>query len=202
MSEAKIIDITPDLLNDAVDCQVKAFLPDPIFEYFFPDPATREQKMRIVFDSGCRYRFMTGLPCLGLLLDGQIVGVANVTTPDEVTKTEEVDQLWEQVGIALGPEADERFEKYQALKAKHSPAVPHHYLVSLSVRPGFQGQGLGGQLLEAVCRLADVHPTSQATVLDTGTELNVKFYKKHGFQTIGEGDLDGVPGYWMLRNST
>ena len=80
-----------------------------------------------------------------------------------------------------------------------STKTQHHYLVSLAVRPGHQGMGLGGTLLQKVCKLAEDDPNSEATILDTCTDINVRFYNRHGFVSIGEGDVGDVRMVYLMR---
>ncbi|MCH8979225.1 MAG: GNAT family N-acetyltransferase [Armatimonadetes bacterium] len=195
-----VIELPEDRIDEAVDCLVTAFVDDPVFDYFFPrDGADRLGKLRALFEFGCRYRFVTGQPTLALDLEGQIVGVANVRTPGPVESSDEIDSLWDRASAVFGEEATRRFDDYVQLKEAIVPKTPHHYLVSLAIKPGHQGMGLGGTLLEAVCDLAEDDPGSEATILDTCTNINVKFYEKHGFEAIGEGDVGGVRMVYLKR---
>jgi len=77
------------------------------------------------------------------------------------------------------------FRKYE----KTFPKVPHYYLSLLAVAPGCQGKGVGSALLEPVLRICDKEKVPAYTATDT--ELNVRFYEKHGFRvndTIVTGD--------------
>lgn len=74
---------------------------------------------------------------------------------------------------------------------------PHWYLWVLGVRPERQGQGLGGQLIAPALALAD--RDGLTCYLETESERNVAFYRRHGFEVAREGE---VPGYglrlWMM----
>lgn len=193
-------DICEDQIAGAVECFVTAFVDDPVFEYFFPrDEPRRIEKLTALFEFGCRHRFITGQPLLALDLDGQIVGVACVRTPSAVEQSDEVDDMWKNVLAVFGEEASKRFDEYVRAKDAVVPKTPHHYLVSLAIRPGHQGMGLGGTLLESVCMMAEDDPLSEATVLDTCTDINVRFYNKHGFESIGEQDVGGVRMVYLMR---
>jgi len=76
---------------------------------------------------------------------------------------------------------------------------PHWYLAVLGVDPPRQGQGVGGSIIQPVLRRADME--GLPCYLETGTEIDVRFYRKHGFEVLTEGDLPlGGPRYWtMLR---
>lgn len=199
-ASAAVIYLAEDQIDEAVECLVIAFVDDPIFGYFFPrHEPDRLGKLRALFEFGCRYRLITGQPLLALDLDGQIVGVANVRTPGSIESNDEIDGLWEKASGIIGEEASARFNVYAQLKDSIVPKTPHHYLVSLAIKPGHQGIGLGGTLLEAVCKLAEDDPSSEATILDTCKDINVSFYEKHGFETIGEGDVGNVRMVYLKR---
>jgi ribosomal protein S18 acetylase RimI-like enzyme len=76
---------------------------------------------------------------------------------------------------------------------------PHWYLAVLGVDPPRQGQGVGGSIIQPVLRRADMERLP--CYLETGKEIDVRFYRKHGFEVLTEGDLPlGGPRYWtMLR---
>jgi ribosomal protein S18 acetylase RimI-like enzyme len=76
---------------------------------------------------------------------------------------------------------------------------PHWYLAVLGVDPPRQGQGVGGAIIQPMLRRADIERLP--CYLETGTEIDVRFYRKHGFEVLAEGDAPlGGPHYWtMLR---
>lgn len=75
----------------------------------------------------------------------------------------------------------------------------HWYLATLGVDPPHQGQGIGSALLQPVLARADAE--GLACYLETGREINVRFYAKHGFRVLRSGLAPlGGPRYWtMLR---
>jgi ribosomal protein S18 acetylase RimI-like enzyme len=76
---------------------------------------------------------------------------------------------------------------------------PHWYLWALGVDPPYQGQGVGGQLLQPV--LAEADAAGLPCYLETETERNVAFYRKHGFDvaTAGPDPRQGVMVWTMVR---
>ncbi|MNT60837.1 Acetyltransferase (GNAT) family protein [compost metagenome] len=56
----------------------------------------------------------------------------------------------------------------------------------LGVHPEFQGQRLGEQLLEALHHWCAEDAGSLGVVLDTGNPHYLDFYKRHGYEEIGE----------------
>jgi ribosomal protein S18 acetylase RimI-like enzyme len=85
-------------------------------------------------------------------------------------------------------------EKYH----RQSMKEPHWYLMMLGVSPDFQGQGIRGMLLEPVLQQADKEGFS--CYLETSTEDAVRFYQRHRFEVIGNGELSkGSPQYWTMK---
>jgi ribosomal protein S18 acetylase RimI-like enzyme len=76
---------------------------------------------------------------------------------------------------------------------------PHWYLAVLGVDTPRQGQGVHGSIIQSGLRRAYVEWLP--CYLETGKAIDVRFYRKHGFEVLTVGDLPlGGPRYWtMLR---
>lgn len=75
---------------------------------------------------------------------------------------------------------------------------PHWYLFMLGVAPAYQGQGVGGMLIEPVLQQSD--RDGIPCYLETSTERGVHFYQKHGFQMLQIGQLSPpAPCYWTMK---
>lgn len=87
---------------------------------------------------------------------------------------------------------------FQKLHRQDAP-MRHWYLNVLGVDPERQGQGVGGRLIAPILERAD--SDRLPCYVETGKEINVTFYQKHGFEVLREGDLPlGGPRWWtMLR---
>lgn len=85
--------------------------------------------------------------------------------------------------------ATERFHK--AVKG------PHWYLLAIGTRPDLQGTGLGSALIELGTSRADA--ARVPCYLETGTESNVAYYSRRGFEVTGEAKLFGFTLYGMVR---
>lgn len=84
----------------------------------------------------------------------------------------------------------------------HQACAPeaHWYLMVLGVAPQAQGQGIGGRLIAPV--LARAAQAGQACYLETMTERNVEFYRRHGFEVARQIALPGLglPLWAMLKH--
>jgi ribosomal protein S18 acetylase RimI-like enzyme len=70
---------------------------------------------------------------------------------------------------------------------------PHWYLWALGVAPASQGQGIGSRLLEPVLARADA--AGLPCYLETETERNAAFYRKHGFEML---TAEAPPGHDLM----
>jgi GNAT superfamily N-acetyltransferase len=76
---------------------------------------------------------------------------------------------------------------------------PHLRLEFFGVSTANQGEGIGTALIEHGHRRAD--ELAVPCYLETFSELNVGYYERRGYRTVGEFTIgNGVRGYGMLRS--
>ncbi|HLK26441.1 MAG TPA: GNAT family N-acetyltransferase [Caulobacteraceae bacterium] len=79
----------------------------------------------------------------------------------------------------------------------HPMQRPHAYLWFLGVTPAAQGHGIGSRLLKA--RLNGLDAAGTPAFLETATERNVAFYRRHGFEVIKQYRADpDAPCVWAM----
>ena len=86
-----------------------------------------------------------------------------------------------------------------AIEKLHERDVPnqHWYLMVLGVDPPYQGQGLGGAVLEQELRDADM--SGLPCYEETAKPINLTFYEKQGFVVNKEIAVPmGGPPLWTL----
>jgi ribosomal protein S18 acetylase RimI-like enzyme len=84
-----------------------------------------------------------------------------------------------------------------ALESRH-PTEPHWYLAGLGTDPSRQRTGVGAALMAP--GLAHCDGEGVAAYLETQTEANVPYYRRFGFDVVGELDLPGEgPHMWLMR---
>jgi ribosomal protein S18 acetylase RimI-like enzyme len=74
---------------------------------------------------------------------------------------------------------------------------PHWYLMTVGTRTARQGQGLGSTLVEMGTSRAD--DAGVPCYLETGTDSNIAFYRKRGFEVVGQADCYGYTLTGMIR---
>ncbi len=102
----------------------------------------------------------------------------------------------------LPPEKhDDAFAVLEQMDAAH-PTYPHWYLPWFGVRAAFQGQGIGGHLMER-CLVEFVDADRLPTYLETPNPRTISFYERHGFEVTGAAQAGGCPPItFMLRPGT
>ena len=88
------------------------------------------------------------------------------------------------------------FPSGQAMK-EHRPNHPFYYLYAIGNIPSAQGRGLGGRLMEA--GLEKVDQANMPAFLESSKESNISFYRRYGFEVVGEVVLvEGCPPEWLM----
>jgi ribosomal protein S18 acetylase RimI-like enzyme len=85
----------------------------------------------------------------------------------------------------------------QVMDRAHPMDRPHAYLWFLGVTPEAQGRGVGSRLLKA--KLDQFDQTGTPAFLETATERNVAFYRRHGFDVVSEYRPEAAaPRIWTM----
>jgi ribosomal protein S18 acetylase RimI-like enzyme len=179
----------------------RAFAHDPLYEYVFPDPATRERGT--AWDMGGVLRY--GIRFGEVLASPEKTACAVWLPPGETDFTE---ARMSDVGMLnaashIGEDADRRLNGFVHASEEHHRRIvarPHWYLVVLGVEPQAQSRGLGSALLMITLRRAahDKLPV----YLETINPRNVAFYERRGFVVRAEAPLPegDVTVWYMVRD--
>lgn len=176
----------------------RAFSPDPMFTWVFPDAATRpaalQRLMRVPLETGLRY---------GRVTTSHDAKAACVWIPPGPGIT--IPRMIRSGGLGVpfrtgfGP-----FGKFmtanEVMDKIHKARVPepHWYLVVVGVDPELQGQGVGSAIVREGLALADRE--SKPCYLETSERRNLAFYERVGFVVLEEATLGkGGPKAWAMR---
>ena len=75
----------------------------------------------------------------------------------------------------------------------------HYYLMVIGVEPEFQGKGIGSRLMQVGLDRADDEELE--CYLETVTEEDVEFYKKHDFDIILNSGFGVNDQYWLMTRA-
>lgn len=175
----------------------EAFFDDPLLQIVAPDEATRRRWgtwfMSLPLEYGLRWGQVWG--------NEDASAVAVWVPPDSGAMS--LGRML-RIGLArmplrLGLKGTGKFMQVLSATEPFHKMVhgPHWYLVSVGTRAERQGQGLGSALLEVGTSPADA--AGLPCYLETGTDSNIAFYSKRGFEVIGQTSVDGHTLTGMVR---
>ena len=172
--------VRPEDVPAAAVSLVRAFDDDPMLEYMFPDPRTRQRALSRFFTlqlrqtprgrgaayttEGCHSTAMWLPPRSGPPTARELIG--------------QVPKL-----LVLGRRAGAALRVVQLVEARH-PKTPHYYLGGLGTDPAWQDRGLGSAVMAPVLAICD--RDGVPAYLESSKEANIAFYARHRFEVIDE----------------
>jgi GNAT superfamily N-acetyltransferase len=177
-------------LPDVADTLAISFYDDPVVSWIIDDDPRRRQLLPRFFgaitESYAAYDETYTV--------GEGVAAAVWAPPG----AEDDEDLPAVLGVTVEEYAPRLFEILGLMEAKH-PVEPHHYLVLLGTRPGWQGRGLGSSLMAPVLETCDRDRVP--AYLEATSERNRQLYLRHGFEVTGEITLPDGPAMWPMWRS-
>ncbi|MDJ0635981.1 MAG: GNAT family N-acetyltransferase [Xenococcaceae cyanobacterium MO_188.B29] len=197
---SNIVLLNPSEIDRASEILAKAFDEDPMFRYITPEA----EQARV---NALRWYCKIGLSNCQLYnhiytTAGDLKGVAAWIPPgkSEINIWQVLPMLfalpwkfgWHRLGQCLSL-------SFTLIKQEsHEMNEPHWTLNLLGVAPTYQGQGIGSLLLQPVFEQADRE--GMPCYVATFTEQAVRFYQKHGFVILWQGELSGgSPCIWTMK---
>ena len=160
---------------------------EPSFAYLFEsDRPGYEHRVRATVRELVKQHFLQDLPALGLFVEDRLVGIALIAPPQ---RRLDITESWAwrlRMVLSAGLRCTQRYLEYHQAVLACLPSDAVHVLPLLGVHPQFQGRHFGEQLLTALHQWCAVDETSQGVVLDTGNPRYLEFYKRQGYEEIGE----------------
>lgn len=189
--------IRSDQASAATETLTEAFWDDPLLQIVAPDERKRRTSapwfMGRFVEYGLRW---------GEVWGNDDASAVAVWLPPESGAMTMGRMLWVGIGalpLKVGVGGSVRFLKAMSAAEPFHKTVrgPHWYLVAIGTRRVRQGQGLGSALVEVGTSRADA--AGVPCYLETGTQGNVDFYAKRGFEVVGQADVAGFTLYGMVR---
>jgi GNAT superfamily N-acetyltransferase len=165
----------------------QAYRREPGFEYLFESGrAGYEHRVKSTVRALVKQHFFQQLPALGLFVEDRLIGVALIAPPSRRLGITESWAWRLRMIISAGLRCTQRYLEYYHAVLACVPSEAVHVLPLMGVHPDFQGQHYGEQLLEALHAWCAEDEHSEGIVLDTGNVHYLEFYKRHGYEEIGE----------------
>lgn len=189
----------------------RALRDDPLFVYLHgPDPIARQVATYGAFRTAPVHRggwwrrrpeaeVLPAPEVWGAVVGGHVIGSAAAAQPGACF----VDVLPEVARRApLGPEglpgSSDRLTRVLASLAEHHCEERHWHVGPVGVEPGLQGRGVGAAVMGLLCAAMDAE--GEIAFLETETPQNVVFYRRLGFEVVGEAHLTGLDTWFMRRH--
>jgi ribosomal protein S18 acetylase RimI-like enzyme len=195
-SEAPVPAARKDLAAVAADLS-DAFADDVMFDWFLR-PDRRRDAARLAFFNLVIGRMVFGA---GRIERPPVGGAAAVWLPFAALRPTPLMTELRALPTLLFATGLARFARLAAIREvmdrAHPMDRPHAYLMFLGVARAAQGRGVGSRLLRAGTRRCDA--AGLPVYLETQTERNLGFYRRHGFDIVSETrPRPNAPRLWSL----
>lgn len=190
--------LRPDEAPAAAALAARAFHDDPLFVALHPDASRRDRAFAIEYEAYLRRIYLPAGIAEAAEVDGRIGGLALWLPPASLSglrwrEWSCLPALVRAVGLRRLPGV---VREYAAFDRAFPTEGRFHYLGLLAVAPELQGQGVGGSLVRVGLARAD--RDGVGCYLETGTEANVAFYRRLGFDVAGRIPLPTAPTHWAM----
>jgi GNAT superfamily N-acetyltransferase len=180
--------------DQIIDICTAAFVTEPAFGHFFKDAYEPHARTFLAF--------LLDLRLAGGLVwveeaDGRVASASLWDPPGgtRLTRAEQA-QMWQRTAATFPPDAVERLDAYDERVHDLGPRDDHYYLGVLASDPAARGRGHGAAVLRPGLAAADAE--GLPSFLETGTEANLGFYSRFGFDVSGELEMDDGTHVWCL----
>jgi GNAT superfamily N-acetyltransferase len=164
-----------------------AYRHEPTFGYLFESNRPGfDQRVRATIREWVNRHFLEDQPALGLVLDDRLIGLALIARPQ---RRLEITESWSwrlRMVLTTGFRCTRRYLSYHEAIMACMPPGAFHKLPLLGIHPQFQGQQFGPQLLQALADWCEEDASSQGLVLNSGNARYIDYYKRQGYEEIGE----------------
>jgi len=198
MRAPTIRDLGTDDLSAAVDVVARGMRDNPMnIAAFGDDACVRLDCVHGMFTIALPMILRKG-GLLGAFDDQTLLGVAALVPPGRCQPSAlEKAAMLPRMVWAIGLRGIGRVVRWQADWSRQDLRAPHWHLGPVAVDAHLQGQGVGSALMNAYC--ARIDRVGAAGYLETDKPQNVDFYKRFGFETVGEAPVLGKPNWFMRR---
>lgn len=185
--------VRPEDVPEVAASLVRAFYDDPSMVYMFPNPRSRERRLRRFFTYHLKRTYLPrGLPYTTEECRSAALWMPPREGPPRMR------EVFAQLPllVILGRRAGRALQLVQLVEARH-PTAPHYYLAGLGTDPAWQHKGLGSAVMQPVLDLCDRE--GLPAYLESSKESNIPFYRHHGFDVTGEVSVpDGSLRLWLM----
>jgi GNAT superfamily N-acetyltransferase len=186
----------PTEYDELAEVLTRAFVDDPVIEWFFPESSERPRRVRRFFREIVLGPGLTATSQIATSDDRGAVAIWSPPDQWRIGVGHQLRLLPRYVSIASLRWAPSRLLAFNQLEGHHPKGPPHWYLPTLGTDPDRQGHGLGSALLGD--QLVRCDAEGLPAYLESSKETNVPFYERHGFAVTETFDLPDGPRLWLM----
>lgn len=201
--EIKIVRLDESSIKEAKSILYQAYHYEPTFKFLFDyERPGYDQRVRATIRELIELHFAKNQDAIGVSIDDALVAVAFIGSPHVRLKLS--DQLnWRiRMMLTAGLSSTRRYLDYHEQVAECLPTDQHHELPLMGVHPKHQNRGVGTLLLNSVETICSENSKSAGIGLDTGNSRYLDFYKKHGYEKVGEVKLGEITEHVLFKAAT
>jgi GNAT superfamily N-acetyltransferase len=180
-----------------VDVLFEAFYEYPVMRYVLGDTRDYEMRLQQLVGLFVAARALRDDVMLGVRSGAGLVAVATTSDPAAPAHPD-FERMRTAVWDSLGADAEQRYKQCVSAWGSMASAVPQLHINMLGVRRTQRGAGLGRRLVEAVHALARTDSQATGVSLTTENAANVPFYRRLGYEVIGQARIAPELEAWSL----
>lgn len=194
---AEAVRVTDRSIRATAEALADGFHDDEIWAWLLPRPWQMRRVLPRYYEASIRHVFA---PRAAAWTTTDAAGGA-LWYPPGTAKLTLSEQL--RTGRTLLPEGTASLRngsRWERLIHDNLPHEPHWRLDSLAIRAAAQRRGIGSVLIEPGLQQADTEGVG--CYLETQRRANIPFYRRFGFEEIGEISLPDSPPVWRMWRPT
>lgn len=186
--------VTPADVAPLGDVLGRAFDADPLFRAILPHDEHRRRALPVLFGEWIR---RLHLHHGASWTTDDLAGAALWSPPGQwhIGFWDEA-RMAPRMIAALGGRVLAGLRVLLAVEGPHPKEPLHYYLRVLGCDPAQQGRGIGSELLRPVLDRCDAE--GLPAYLESSNERNLPFYRRHGFEPVGEVTTHLGPRAWLM----
>ncbi len=187
-------------VGEALDVISRGMRDNPIHVAAFGEnPERRRESLRRLFGAAFAVMGLREHMLVARGEDGTVVGVMGMMPPGDCLPGPGQQLRMLPRLLRNGPLAAGRTMGWLGAWGKRDPKERHWHFGPLAVDAHLQGMGVGSKLLRVFSARMDA--AGEQAYLETDKAINVRLYERFGFEVVGEGEVLGVPNWFMLRRA-
>tara|TARA_R110001592_G_scaffold1001_2_gene5906 strand:- start:19292 stop:19921 length:630 start_codon:yes stop_codon:yes gene_type:complete len=192
-TEARVVRLDAGAFTEAKAILYRSYKNEPTFKYLFD--STRpgyDQRIRATIRELIELHFTNQQDVIGLALDSHLIAVALIgNSTVRLNLAKKLNWRMRMI-LTAGFDCTKRYIDYHTQIHNCLPEGEYYELPLLGVDSKYRNLGYGKQLMSALEKICKENPRSSGIALDTGNSRYLDFFKRIGYDTIGNvqlGDL-------------